>query len=72
MHYLFLDYQLIMRGGIIMKKTIYVCISAILLMCLIALITYSIPDLKIKMLVSFLIVLAGIYMIRVGIIQKKR
>ncbi len=29
-----------------MKKTIYVCISAVLLMCLIALITYYIPDLK--------------------------
>ena len=55
-----------------MKKTIYVCISTVLLMCLIAFITYSIPDLKIKMLVSFLIVLAGIYMIRMGIIQKKR
>ena len=49
-----------------MKKTIYVCISAVLLMCLIALITYYIPDLKIKMLV-----LAGICMIRMGIIQKK-
>ncbi len=55
-----------------MKKTIYVCISAILIMCLIAFITYYIPDLKIKMVVSFLIVLAGIYMIRMGIIQKKR
>ena len=55
-----------------MKKTIYVCISAVLVMCLIALITYSFPDLKIKMLVSFLVVLAGIYMIRIGIIQKKR
>ena len=55
-----------------MRKTIYVCISAVLLMCLIALITYSIPDLKIKMVVSFIIVLAGIYMIRMGIIQKKR
>ena len=54
-----------------MKKTIYVCISAVLLMCLIALITYYIPDLKIKMLVSFLVVLAGICMIRMGIIQKK-
>ena len=59
------------NGGIIMKKTIYVCISAVLLMCLIALITYYIPDLKIKMLVSFLVVLAGICMIRMGIIQKK-
>lgn len=55
-----------------MKKTIYVCISAILLMCLIALITYYIPDLKIKMFVSFLVVLSGICMIRMGIIQKKR
>ena len=58
-----------------MKKTIYVCISAVLLMCLIALITSVpeyIPDLKIKMLVSFLVVLAGICMIRMGIIQKKR
>lgn len=52
-----------------MKKTIYVCISAVLLMCLIALITYYIPDLKIKMLVSFLVVLAGICMIRMGIIR---
>ncbi len=55
-----------------MKKTIYVCISAVLLMCLIALSTYYIPDLKIKMLVSFLVVLAGICMIRMGIIQKER
>lgn len=55
-----------------MKKTIYVCISAVLLMCLIALITYYIPDFKIKMLVAFLVVLAGIYMIRMGIVQKKR
>ena len=55
-----------------MKKTIYVCISAVLLMCLIALITYYIPDLKIKMLVSFLVVLAGICMIRMGIIKKRR
>ena len=55
-----------------MKKTIYVCIYAVLLMCLIALITYYIPDLKIKMLVSFLVVLTGIYTIRMGIIQKKR
>ena len=31
-----------------------------------------IPDLKIKMLVYFLVVLAGICMIRMGIIQKKR
>lgn len=55
-----------------MKKTIYVCISAVLLMCFIAFITYYIPDLKIKMLVSFFSVLAGIYMIRMGIIRKKR
>ena len=39
---------------------------------LIALITYYIPDLKIKMFVSFLVVLSGICMIRMGIIQKKR
>lgn len=52
-----------------MKKIVYVCILAVLLMCLIALITYFIPSLKIKVLVSFLCVLVGIYIMKT-IIQK--